>query len=443
VRRLARPLLYAGILAIVFGLAKLHAAVVAEEEYDLTGSFRFGWTIAYVVLLLAAAYGAGLPELPRARRQALTSAVAAPAAAAAGVSLVQLLTGDALLPRFVVFGSAVLVVPWALVCVALAHGGRTRAQARDRVLVIAEPSEAQLLVDELADQPERPATVVGHLTPAEAVPTDARSRPLVERVVTGGANLVVLDRTALGEEAIVHQAASLHEHGVRIRTLSLFYEQWLGKLPVAELERVSLLFDIREVHGARYLRVKRVLDLVSGLAGCVALAVVLPFVALGDLAGNRGRLFYRQERVGKNGKVFTILKFRTMRDVPGATTWTASNDPRITPFGRFLRTSHLDELPQVVNILRGDLSVVGPRPEQPHYVEELRQKLPFYDLRHLVRPGLTGWAQVKYGYAGDERDALEKLQYEFWYLRHQSLRLDLRTVGRTLRSVAGGVGAGR
>ena len=104
---------------------------------------------------------------------------------------------------------------------------------------------------------------------------------------------------------------------------------------------------------------------------------------------------------------------------------------------RQLRDTHVDELPQVWNVLRGDLSTVGPRPEQPHYVDELVAKLPFYDVRHLVRPGLTGWAQVKYGYAGSESDALEKLQYEFFYLRHQGLALDLRIVGRTLRSVLG------
>jgi lipopolysaccharide/colanic/teichoic acid biosynthesis glycosyltransferase len=124
-------------------------------------------------------------------------------------------------------------------------------------------------------------------------------------------------------------------------------------------------------------------------------------------------------------------------------TWTTEDDPRITRFGGLMRRSHLDELPQVINILRGDLSIVGPRPEQPRYVAELTRKLPFYDVRHLVRPGLTGWAQVKYGYAGDERDALEKLQYEFWYLRHQALLLDLRIIGRTVRSVLGRSGAGR
>ena len=181
----------------------------------------------------------------------------------------------------------------------------------------------------------------------------------------------------------------------------------------------------------------------AGLLVSVPLWLVIPLaIKLED----GGPVFFPQARVGLNGRVFRALKFRSMR--PDAEKYTGpvlatENDPRITSFGRLLRLSHVDELPQVVNIVKGDLSMVGPRPEQPHYVEELREKLPFYDLRHLVRPGLTGGAQVTYGYAGDERDALEKLQYEFFYLRNQSLAFDCRIVLRTFRSVTGGRGAGR
>jgi lipopolysaccharide/colanic/teichoic acid biosynthesis glycosyltransferase len=191
-----------------------------------------------------------------------------------------------------------------------------------------------------------------------------------------------------------------------------------------------------------YARGKRILDLTLALLGFVPFMLAVPIVWLVNRFQNQGPLFFRQARIGKGGDPFTIVKFRTMR--PDADRlldeWTRENDPRITPFGRVLRRTHLDELPQVLNVLRGELAIVGPRPEQPTYVEELREKLPFYDLRHLVRPGLTGWAQVKYGYAADERDALEKLQYDFWYLRHQSWRLDLRIVGRTLRSFLGAQG---
>ena len=179
------------------------------------------------------------------------------------------------------------------------------------------------------------------------------------------------------------QAATLHARGVRVRSLTLFYEEWLGKLPISELERASMLFDIGEVHRAGYGRAKRhprrPARRWSG-AWCSSLVIAVR-AGSANLFGNRGPLLYRQERVGKGGTIFTILKFRTMaprRRGDLANEWTVEDDPRITPFGRVLRTTHLDELPQVVNILRGDLGVVGPRPEQPHYVEELAEKLPFY-----------------------------------------------------------------
>jgi lipopolysaccharide/colanic/teichoic acid biosynthesis glycosyltransferase len=321
----------------------------------------------------------------------------------------------------------------------MASGGRSRAQERDRVLLVdAAPDELMLLHRDLEGDAERPATVAATLSLDEARSTGSSS-PLIDAVIAEGATVVVLSGAARLDESVVSQAATLHEGGVRIRTISLFYEEWMGKLPVAELERVSLMFDIGEVHRRRYARASRLVDLPIALAGVLTLVIATPFVLLGDLFANRGPLLYRQPRVGKDGKEFRILKFRTMRAERGESPneWTRRDDPRITPFGQFMRTTHVDELPQFINILRGDLALVGPRPEQPHYVAELREKLPFYDLRHLVHPGLTGWAQVKYGYAGDERDALEKLQYEFFYLRHQSLMFDLRIMGRTVRSVLG------
>ncbi len=428
-------MLFTGTVATVLGLSKAHAAA---HGYDYTSSSRFAWSIAYVGLLVGAAYGAGLPDLPRNRRSAALGAAASTGAAALAFSVLQLVTGSALLPRFVVLGTPAILVPLAVLCGALARDGRARDGQRDRVVAVAELDESFHLRQELDGQPERPAVLACVLSPHEAV-SDGERQPLVAAVREHRATAVVLDRVALADESIVAQAAGLHESGVRIRTLSLFYDQWLGKLPLSELERISLLFDIGELHRARYGRVKRMLDACGAVAGLGVLAGVAPFVWIGNRLGNRGPLLYRQARVGKGGREFQILKFRTMRAAAeGAdSTWTAEDDPRITPFGAWLRRSHLDELPQVVNILRGDLSVVGPRPEQPHYVEELEAKLPFYRLRHLVRPGLTGWAQVKYPYGATEGDALEKLQYEFYYLRHQGLALDLRITGRTLRSVLG------
>jgi lipopolysaccharide/colanic/teichoic acid biosynthesis glycosyltransferase len=438
-RRAARPLLYLGIVGAVLGLSKIHARFIANPPYVFHGSPRFAWAIAYIVLLAVAAYGLGLPDLPRTARQALVSALAAAAGGALAISVIQLGLGDALLPRFVVFGSAILLVPWYLLCTAVATDGGARAAGRDRVLVVSDSASASVLRQEISRSAERPAQLVAVAAVSAVEPKGTTDQPLVDLARSERATVIVLDREAQAVAPIVAQVAQLHGEGVRVRTLSLFYEEWLGMLPVYELERVSLLFDIGELHRGRYGRITSVLDFALALLCLPILVVAMLVVLIGNVVANRGSLFYSQDRVGKNGQVFRIHKFRTMRAAPeGAPNeWTSENDPRITPFGRVMRVAHLDELPQVLNILKGDLAMVGPRPEQPHYVAELREKLPFYDVRHLVRPGLTGWAQVKYGYAGDERDALEKLQYEFYYLRHQSLGLDLRIMGRTLRSVLG------
>ncbi len=264
-----------------------------------------------------------------------------------------------------------------------------------------------------------------------------RRTSLVELAEAERPSVLVLDRVAQADEHVVAQAALLHRRGVRVRTLTLFYDEWLGKLPVGELERMSLLFDVNELHRARYAGVKRALDVALALPGSLLCLAVAPVIALVNLVANPGPLLFRQARVGKDGRVFTILKFRTMPPHTEDSCWTMDDDPRVRPFGRLIRRTHLDELPQFFNVLRHDLSVIGPRPEQPRYVEELREKIPYYDLRHLVRPGLTGWAQVKYGYGASELDAFEKLQYDFYYLRHQGIGLDLRIIGRTLRSIAG------
>ncbi|HUP72988.1 MAG TPA: sugar transferase [Acidimicrobiales bacterium] len=427
----------AGIVTVVGAFSKLHAA---SHSYDFTESSRFGWAVVFAGAMAVTAYLGGLPDLPRRRGAiALTSTVAA-CTGALSFSALQLAVGGALLPRAVVFATTLILIPWYGLCSVLASDGRSRDEARDRVVVVGSWADAATLAVEL-EHAERPATVIDVLSLEEALAGLPKREALIESVRAGDATVVVLDRDAQLSQSIIDQVARLHESGVRVRTLSLFYEEWLGKLPVSELERVSLMFDIGELHRVRYSRVKRVLDVSIATVGVLVLLALTPFVLAGNLCANRGSLLFRQTRVGRNGTHFTIYKFRTMAasDVEIGT-WTEEDDPRITPFGRLLRRSHIDELPQVVNVLKGDLAIVGPRPEQPHYVEQLENKLPFYRLRHLVRPGLTGWAQVKYGYAGNESDALEKLQYEFYYLRRQSLAFDLRVMVRTTRSVLRGAG---
>jgi lipopolysaccharide/colanic/teichoic acid biosynthesis glycosyltransferase len=445
VRRGARVALYGGIVATVVGLSVYHARVLAEPRYDYLGEApRTLWSLLYVSTLLVVAYGLGLPELPRSPGRALLMSVVAAASGAFVVSIIQLVLGDALLPRFVVFGSAVLLVPWYLLCAGIAVGNRQTQVQRDRVLLVGTPDEAAPVRVDLRRAAERAAAVAGVLLPVEAgqhtgkPPADG---PLVRKAMELNASVIVLNRTAESDDSVVDQAAELHGRGLRVRSYAQFTDEWLGKVPLTDLERASLLFDVGEVHRARYGRVKRLVDVSIGLVGVLLFGLIVPCVLVGNLLANRGPLLFGQSRVGKGGCPFRILKFRTMEPQrTSAGSHTTVDDPRVTTFGGFLRKTHLDELPQAWNVLKGDLSVVGPRPEQPRYVETFSAALPFYDLRHLVRPGITGWAQVKYHYGLGEEDAREKLQYEFWYLSHQSMSVDFRVIGRTLRSVIGGEG---
>jgi lipopolysaccharide/colanic/teichoic acid biosynthesis glycosyltransferase len=438
--RLARFVAFGGVVATIAVWTALHARVLAPEPYEVMGTSRFPWTIVFSAGLLLAIYATGLPDLAGSRRSTVAATGVSALASAGVVSMAQLLLGAPLLPRSVVLGVSLTLFPLQLLAWNLATDGRRRSETRARVVVLADPESVAELRADLADGGEQPAVVVDAIDPRALAAAPIGARPVTAAVEAADANVLVLDVAAQALAPVVAEVAEAHSRGVRVRTLTLFMEEFLGKLPLGELERVSLLFDIGEIHRVRYNRAKRAVEVLLALSALPVLAVATVVVVAGNLVGNRGSLFYRQDRVGKGGAVFTILKFRTMRPFDGATAWTAADDPRITPFGRVLRRSHLDELPQLLNVLRGDLSLVGPRPEQPVYVEHLREKIPFYDVRHLVRPGLTGWAQVKYHYGGDTEAAMEKLQYDFYYLRRQSLGLDLRILVRTVRHVIRGAG---
>jgi lipopolysaccharide/colanic/teichoic acid biosynthesis glycosyltransferase len=422
-------------LAVVVATEAVHSHYVARQVYPLTEEPRFRWILIFIALIWATSYAAGLPDSGGRLLRSFARAFAALGAADVIISLLQLFTGAQLLPRFVVFVSSAILVPMFVLVSRLSTATERARASLDRVVAITAGEEAERLARDTQEHTERPAQLVATVTPDDIMPTPDQPRPLAQLLSSTNANLLVLDREAQRREEIVAQAAELHSKGVRIRTLSLFYDVWLGKLPISELERISLLFDINEIHKPAYARSKRFLDLVIASVGMLPLAVAVPLVTFVDLFGNRGPLFYSQPRVGKDGEVFTIHKFRTMRPGSGSSDWTAEEDPRLGKVGRMLRRLHVDELPQMWNVLRHDLSIVGPRPEQPHYVELLAKTIPFYDLRHLVRPGITGWAQINYDYGASDVDALEKLQYEFFYLRHQSLSLDLQIIGRTLRTV--------
>jgi exopolysaccharide biosynthesis polyprenyl glycosylphosphotransferase len=227
-----------------------------------------------------------------------------------------------------------------------------------------------------------------------------------------------------------------HDGGVAVRSVADVYEELTGRMLLDQLGHTWLMaLPMRSETSRLYRLFKRTVDIAAALVALALLALVLPLVAMATLLTDRGQLFHSQVRIGKYGRQFRLFKLRTMRTTAGQTSWTKAHDARITPVGRVLRRLHLDELPQAWSILRGDMSLVGPRPEQPQYVEELRRHIDFYNTRLTVRPGLTGWAQVNYGYGSGIDGARVKLSYDLHYIKRQSASLDVLIVARTVLAV--------
>ncbi len=416
-----------GVIATFVALGMIHGS---GNGYNLFQDSRLASTLLLATATAIAGYSLGLPDAVATRRGVALASAASALFGAVSVSLVALAVGAPILPRAVLGYGVLALIPWQLLCWRATTDVEASATAT-RVIAVVNPLSGDEIEAGLASQSERRAELVATVQACDVEATGV-IRPLEALANELEANMIVVDQEAQINESVVAQVANLHAEGSRVRSLSMFMEEWIGKVPLSELERTSLFFDVSELHSSAYPRLKRVFDLTFCIAALPLLAVLSIVVSIGNLFGGRGSLLFRQERVGKGGEIFEILKFRTMHD-SGENHWTTDDDDRITPVGRLLRRSHLDELPQVVNILRGEISLVGPRPEQADYVEELAEKLPFYNVRHIIRPGLTGWAQLKLGYTNDLAGAAEKLQYELFYLRHQGFGLDARILVKTLR----------
>lgn len=232
--------------------------------------------------------------------------------------------------------------------------------------------------------------------------------------------------------------------GVTVTDVLDFFEQTAGKLKIDIMYPSWLLFSSGFHHHFLRQFTKRLFDITASVMLLVFCSPLMLFAVIAILRESGRPVLYRQRRVGENGQSFYIFKFRTMSqdaEADGKARWAASGDPRITPVGRWLRRTRIDELPQIFNILWGQMSFVGPRPERPEFVETLTKELPYYEERHRVKPGLTGWAQICYPYGSTEKAAFEKLQYDLYYVKNYSLFLDLMILLQTVEVVVLGKGA--
>jgi sugar transferase (PEP-CTERM system associated) len=341
----------------------------------------------------------------------------------------------------------IAIIAWRLLFNRLAYG----SHLEERVLIVGTGATARMVARQIQSQHDFGYRVIGFIddTPnrgqgvlnpttlgaAEDIPAIV-SQYDVDRIVVG-----IADRRG---RLPISELLQAKLSGVRVEDATTTYERLTGKILIDDLKPSWLIFSEGFVI-SRWSRFwKRLVDLVLATVAFVVAAPLTLLTALAVYLDSDGPVLYCQERVGESGHTFTLFKFRSMRvdaEEAGRPVWATDNDDRITRVGWFIRKTRLDELPQLWNVLRGDMSFVGPRPERPFFVEQLAQEIPFYQQRHAVKPGVTGWAQIKYQYGSSVEDAMEKLRYDLYYIKHLSIALDLSIVFDTVKVIMFGKGA--
>jgi sugar transferase (PEP-CTERM system associated) len=309
----------------------------------------------------------------------------------------------------------------------------------ERIYVLGTGDRAQRLVQGLRKNPELGIEVASWTGKLEgAVTLDAVAAHLMEVVNKQKVHRVIVAMPDRRGTIPMRELLDLRMRGVKIEEATSWLEKMSGKIEVENLYPSWLVFAQGFRRSSAFIIVRRFLSIVISMTGLILAAPLFPLVLLIVKLDSKGPAFYTQRRVGKGGTIFKVIKFRTMRqdaEANGGAQWAGANDPRITRVGRFLRSSRLDEIPQLWCVLKGDMAFVGPRPERPEFVEWLSKEIPYYGVRHMVRPGLTGWAQIKYKYGSTVEDAREKLQYDLFYIKNASIGLDLLIMFQTIKTV--------
>jgi exopolysaccharide biosynthesis polyprenyl glycosylphosphotransferase len=434
--------------------AALAAAVLlALWTWSLTAGFHFDLHFLRARAIWLASVPLWLLLLAPTRAGGIALDVEASArgiARAAGVLLLVYLAaffflGGAKLPRlialYILWDATLWLIGWRLI----AQWSFTRAPFSRRILVAGSGRALDVAIDLLKGPEFRDAEfveVIGDRLPATGGRLPEEALPINSVVLRLNITDVIVAMQGDVDDEWVQQLLKCQERGTHVVRMTQLYEETLRRVPVGHLEPSWLLTNFFDVARARDTSpiAKRLFDLGVGALLGLAAVVLGPFIAIAVLLDGGGPVLYRQVRLGRGGQVFHITKFRSMRadaEEDGAARWSPPADPRVTRVGRVLRRTRLDELPNVIAILRGDMSVVGPRPERPEFVDQLEREVPFYRARLIVQPGLTGWAQVNLPYGGSVDDASAKLEYDLYYIKHQSIWFDaaivLRTIGTLFR----------
>jgi sugar transferase (PEP-CTERM system associated) len=373
---------------------------------------------------------------------------------AAGAAAIVLAVVSVLIPSLVI-GGGIFLTSLGLLLVAvplwrLAFDGLTRdPHLKEHVLIVGTGPLARTVAEQILAQHDFAYRIVGF------VADDPATGPVGDPLVLGlpadlprlipqhHVDRIVVSLTDRRGKLPIAELLQAKLSGVRVEDAATTYERITGKILTDGIKPSWLIFSegFRASRGTRV--VKRALDLLLAFVGLIVAAPLMVLTAIAIRLDSPGPIFYCQDRVGENGRVFTLCKFRSMRTnaEDGTPLWAKDKDDRITRVGRFIRLARLDELPQLWNVLHGDMSFVGPRPERPFFVERLAAVIPFYMERHAVKPGVTGWAQVKYRYGASIEDAVEKLRYDLYYIKHLSIVFDLTIAIDTVKVILSGKGA--
>jgi len=355
------------------------------------------------------------------------------------------LPGHEFLPR----ESALLgfvILTFALLAWRAAYAWLSQRQYfRERVYVLGTGDRAQRVVDGLRQRTELGVEVVGWTGNIDGELTRERVAEHLEGLATSkGVHRVIVALPDRRGTLPVEELMDMRLAGVKIEEATSWLEKISGRIEVDQLYPSWLIFADGFRFSVAFRMVRRALSFAVALIGLIAALPLLPFIWLAVKLDSSGPALYRQKRVGQGNHEFTCYKVRTMRqdaEADTGATWATDDDPRITRVGRFLRTTRLDEIPQLWCVLKGDMHFVGPRPERPEFVEWLSREIPYYGVRHMVKPGITGWAQVQYKYGNTLDDAREKLQYDLFYIKNASVGLDLLILFQTIKIVLLGRGA--
>ena len=309
----------------------------------------------------------------------------------------------------------------------------------EKVYVLGTDERAQLLEKGLRQNPEIGVEVASWTGKLEgAVTRESVAAHLLETVQKQKVHRVIVAMQDRRGTIPMQELLDLRMQGVKIEEATSWLEKISGKIEVENLYPSWIVFGQGFRRGGAFRFTRRVVSVVISLTGLILSLPLIPLIMLAIKLDSKGPVFYIQKRLGKNNQPFKLVKFRTMRqDAESATgpQWARNDDPRVTRVGRFLRTSRLDEIPQLWCVLKGDMAFVGPRPERPEFVEGVLKDIPFYRVRHMVRPGITGWAQIKYKYGSTVDDAREKLQYDLFYMKNASIGLDMMIMFLTIKTV--------